>query len=261
MNVKQLLVRLGVGAALVAGVIALIAWWPKGAGVAAVISDTWTCSMHPQIRLPNPGRCPICGMQLIPVSKLPKAHGDLETRAGLVTEPLERRELFKEIRTVSKLDCSERQVAYISSRVAGRVDRLFVDFTGVQVKKGDHLVEIYSPDLLVAQNELLLSVDAVNKEKPSSLLLLDDCFRDRQRAGWQHRRHVQERAFVQGGHELTADAGESLFETLPTCDSSDVESGNSTCGRDRHADDVKAQPQGGTERNHTHGSRDLQAHR
>lgn len=168
MNVTRLFIRLGIGAAVVVGLVALIAWWPKGTGEAAASSDTWTCSMHPQIRLPNPGRCPICGMQLIPVSKLPKARGELETRAGLVTEPIQRRELFKEIRTVGKLDYSERQVAYITSRINGRVDRLFVDFTGVEVKKGDHLVEIYSPELLVAQNELLLGLDAVEKEKPSS---------------------------------------------------------------------------------------------
>ncbi len=107
-------------------------------------------------------------MPLISISKLPSARSDLETRAGLLTEPIQRRELFKEIRTVGKLDYSERQVAYISSRITGRVDRLFVDFTGIEVKKGDHLVEIYSPELLVAQNELLLALDAVEKERPPS---------------------------------------------------------------------------------------------
>ena len=63
---------------------------------------------------------------------------------------------------------SERQVAYISSRIDGRVDRLFVDFTGVAVKQRDHLVEIYSPELLVAQNELLLSLDAIENAKRTS---------------------------------------------------------------------------------------------
>lgn len=168
MNAKRHLIRFGIGAAIVVGLVSLIAWWPKGTGAATADRDTWTCSMHPQVRLPNPGRCPICGMQLIPISKLPSARNDLESRDGLVTEPIQRRELFKEIRTVGKLDYSERQVAYISSRVDGRVDRLFVDFTGVEVKKGDHLVEIYSPELLVAQNDLLLALDAVDKEKPAS---------------------------------------------------------------------------------------------
>ena len=167
MSWKHLLIRLGVVGIALAALIAAVTFWPRGDSQAAAKSDVWTCSMHPQIRLPNPGPCPLCGMQLIPVSKLPKARGDLETRAGLVTEPVVRRELFKEIRTVGKLDYSERQVAYITSRITGRVDRLFVDFTGVEVKKGDHLVEIYSPELLVAQNELLLSLDAVEKDRKS----------------------------------------------------------------------------------------------
>ena len=114
MNAKRHLIKLGLGAAIVVGLVSLIAWWPKGTGAAAVGSDTWTCSMHPQIRLPNPGSCPICGMQLIPVSKLPKARGELETRAGLVTESVVRRELFKEIRrqrpsrTCGRARCTRR---------------------------------------------------------------------------------------------------------------------------------------------------------
>ena len=168
MSWKRLSIRFGVVAIALTTVIALATLWPRADSQASSKSEVWTCSMHPQIRLPNPGSCPICAMPLIPISKLPGARGDLETRAGLVTEPIQRRELFKEIRTVGKLDYSERQVAYISSRITGRVDRLFVDFTGVEVKKGDHLVEIYSPELLVAQNELLLALDAVDKEKPSS---------------------------------------------------------------------------------------------
>ena len=168
MSWKRLWIRLGIAGVALAALIAAVAFWPRGDSQAAATSDVWTCSMHPQIRLPNPGDCPLCGMKLIPVSKLPSARDDLETRAGIVTERIERRELFKEIRTVGKLDYSERQVAYISSRIDGRVDRLFVDFTGVQVKKGDHLVEIYSPDLLVAQNELLLGLNAAENEKPTS---------------------------------------------------------------------------------------------
>ncbi len=168
MIVRQLLIKLCVVSAVIVGLVLVIAWWPKTSSEGAAGSDVWTCSMHPQIRLPNPGSCPLCGMQLIPISKLPSARDDLETRAGLEFEPVQRRELFKEIRTVGKLDYSERQVAYISSRVDGRVDRLFVDFTGVEVKKGDHLVEIYSPELLVAQDELLLGLVAVEEEKPAS---------------------------------------------------------------------------------------------
>lgn len=168
MTFKKLVIPIGLPALVIVVLVLLVQFAPWKAPATAAGSDIWTCSMHPQIRLPQPGDCPICGMALIPVSQLPRARDDLETRAGLVTEPIERRELFKEIRTVGKLDYSERQVAFISSRIDGRVDRLFVDFTGVEVKKGDHLVEIYSPDLLVAQSELLLGLEAFEKEKPST---------------------------------------------------------------------------------------------
>lgn len=168
MSAKQVAMRIGVAVATIAVLLMLLAWWPRSSGEAATNGDTWTCSMHPQIRLPSPGNCPICGMDLIPISKLPKARNDLERRAGLVTEPIQRRELFKEIRTVGKLDYSERQVAYLTARIAGRVDRVFADFTGIQVKKEDHLVEIYSPELNVTQNELLLAREAAEKEKANS---------------------------------------------------------------------------------------------
>jgi len=168
-SLKRIAIRAGWGAAAVVVVVLAFVWWPKGVSVrSAAAADTWTCSMHPQVRLPTPGRCPICGMELIPLSKLSKAQEQLETRAGLVTEAVERRHLFKEIRTVGKLDYSERQVEMITARIAGRVDRLFADFTGFDVKKGDHLVEIYSPELNVTQNELLNSIEALDKEKSSS---------------------------------------------------------------------------------------------
>ncbi|MFO0915897.1 MAG: efflux RND transporter periplasmic adaptor subunit [Pirellulales bacterium] len=168
-----MIVRVTVPLLLIGGLAIAVMWWPRGSGESAAGSDTWTCSMHPQIRLPNPGRCPICGMQLIPISKLPSTRSDLETRAGLITEPIRRRELFKELRTVGKLDYSERQVAYITSRMAGRVDRLFVDFAGVEVKKGDHLVEIYSPELYAAQAEL---IGALKAAEPSAERRLVDQF-------------------------------------------------------------------------------------
>jgi Cu(I)/Ag(I) efflux system membrane fusion protein len=167
MNWKRLLIRLGVVGVGVATLIAAVAFWPRGDSQKSAKSDVWTCSMHPQFRLPNPGPCPICGMKLIPVSQLPSAKDGLERRAGLETEAVRHRELFKEVRTVGKLDYSERQVALISSRIAGRVDRVFADFTGLDVKKGDHLVEIYSPDLNVTQNELLIAMEARDKEQES----------------------------------------------------------------------------------------------
>ncbi len=160
MNSRQLLLKVGAIFGVLALVVTLFAWWPEGTMQEAADGEIWTCSMHPQIRLKNAGVCPICGMKLIPVSQLPNAKDDLEKRAGLETEPIVRRELFKEIRTVGKLDYSERQVELITARIAGRVDRLYVDFTGIEVKENDHLVDIYSPELYSAQSELLRSLEA-----------------------------------------------------------------------------------------------------
>lgn len=121
----------------------------------------WTCSMHPQIRQPNPGDCPICGMDLIPVAKTSGGMRTLtispEARAlmSIETAPVERRYVEHAIRMVGKVDYDETKLGYITAWVSGRLDRLFVDYTGVQVNKGDHMAYIYSEQLYSAQQELI----------------------------------------------------------------------------------------------------------
>ncbi len=134
-------------------------FWPRRV-VSVTEQGDWTCSMHPQIRLPRPGQCPICGMNLIPVKDQQAEAAAYKEKVGLETEEVKYRELTKIIRTVGKLDYNEPRIAYITARISGRVDRLFADFTGIQVKQGDHLVDIYSPDLFVAQGELIRALEA-----------------------------------------------------------------------------------------------------
>jgi Cu(I)/Ag(I) efflux system membrane fusion protein len=145
---------------ILAGVIAAVVFWPEAASEDAGGGADYTCSMHPQVRLPKGEKCPLCGMDLVPVSQLGALQAQLEERAGVQTETVKYRELYKEVRTVGRLDYNERQVAYITARIAGRVDRVYADFTGIQVKKNHHLVDIYSPDLVVAQDELIRALDA-----------------------------------------------------------------------------------------------------
>jgi Cu(I)/Ag(I) efflux system membrane fusion protein len=118
-------------------------------------------------------------MNLIPVSRVAAAQETPrpEPAAPLETEPVAYRALAREIRTVGKLDYNERGVAYITARVAGRVDRLYADFTGIQVKAGDHLADIYSPELYTAQSELLLALDSSEKAQPGRRLLAGDLAR------------------------------------------------------------------------------------
>jgi Cu(I)/Ag(I) efflux system membrane fusion protein len=131
----------------------------------------WTCSMHPQIQLPKPGKCPICFMDLIPVTT--GGGAELESNqirisetamklAGIQTSPVTRAYAERSIRLVGKLDYDETRVSYITAWVPGRLDRLFVDYTGIRVAMGDHMVEMYSPELIAAQEELLQAKRAVS---------------------------------------------------------------------------------------------------
>ena len=134
-------------------------------------STSWTCSMHPQVRQPKQGKCPICFMDLIPVKTDAADDRDDQTAeltlspraqklAGVETVPVERKSVQKLIKMVGVVDYDESRIAHITARMPGRVDVLYVDYTGIAVRKGDHMVGYYSPDLYVAQKELLQSAQA-----------------------------------------------------------------------------------------------------
>lgn len=138
----------------------------------------WTCSMHPQIQLPKAGKCPICFMDLIPVESDSRA-GELDPRqirmsstatalAGIQTTPVTRAWAERSIRMVGKLAYDETKVANIAAWAPGRLDRLFIDFTGATVAKGDPMVEMYSPELIAAQEELLQAYKAVDDLRQTS---------------------------------------------------------------------------------------------
>ena len=175
-KVKVALIVLGV---LVLGALAAFLVSRQGmhdphAAAGSATGAVWTCSMHPQVRMPQPGKCPICEMPLVPAKTPGKSasatNGTSEptlelsdharAMASVETVPVQRRKLAHEIRAVGKVQYNEAALANITTRVEGYVERLYVDYTGIEVKPGDHLVEIYSPDLLVAQQELLVALDS-----------------------------------------------------------------------------------------------------
>lgn len=125
---------------------------------------TWTCSMHPQIQQPEPGDCPICGMDLIPLdnnsgadegprvmsmSEASRALAQIETTEVVQDFP------EAEIRLVGKLDYDESREKSLTARFPARIDELYVNYTGIRVQQGEHLAKVYSPELLSAQRELL----------------------------------------------------------------------------------------------------------
>ena len=148
------------------------------AGGAVEEATIWTCSMHPQIQLPNPGSCPICGMDLIPLrSNANDADGprtltlspSARTLAKIQTTRVERRPVHTEMRMVGKLEADETRVRQISAWVPGRIDKLHVDYTGVRVRAGQKLFDLYSPELHAAQQELLGAVRASTELERSTL--------------------------------------------------------------------------------------------
>ncbi|HRU06548.1 MAG TPA: efflux RND transporter periplasmic adaptor subunit, partial [Candidatus Brocadiia bacterium] len=79
------------------------------------------------------------------------------------TSPVQRRAVAAQVRLTGKVDFDETRLAVIAARVPGRLDRLYVDYTGIPVAKGDHLVWLYSPDLISAQQELIQSARSVRE--------------------------------------------------------------------------------------------------
>lgn len=139
----------------------------------------WTCAMHPQIQKPGPGKCPICAMDLVPVFEDSGSGGDLAAReiklspaarkrAEIVTVPVERRFVTMNVRMVGKVEFDETRTGYISAWIPGRLDRLYVDYTGVEVKQGDHLADLYSPRLIEAQKTLLEAVSTSKQLRDST---------------------------------------------------------------------------------------------
>lgn len=124
-------------------------------------AEFWACPMF-CTRLESPGKCPVCGMdmELFVDSGTRLPLDDRQAAAiGLRTEPIQRRRLAREIRTLGDFAPDETRQKVVAAWVDGRIDKLYADFTGVPVKKGWHLFDLYSPSLYAAQKELLVARD------------------------------------------------------------------------------------------------------
>ena len=148
---------------------------PTAETAAETKATTWYCSMHPHITSPKPGKCSICFMDLIPLEE--KQDAELGPRqlkmskaavalAEIETTPVRREYVTKTVRLVGKVAYDETRLVDITAWMPGRLDRLFVDYTGITVRKGDHLVEIYSPELVVTQRELLQTLRSFERAAP-----------------------------------------------------------------------------------------------
>ena len=127
-------------------------------------SEIWTCSMHPQIRQNEPGDCPICGMDLIPASQ---GSSDNEIGFQMTADAIKLANIQTTIignadanegatlKLNGKIQANETKSASLVTHIPGRIEKLYVSYTGEQVNKGQKIATIYSPELITAQKELL----------------------------------------------------------------------------------------------------------
>ncbi len=127
----------------------------------------YTCGMHPEIISDEPGYCPICGMKLVPKkdggesSEMGIISIDPTTvqNMGLKTTPVQTGILSKTIRAYGQMDFDETRQYAVNMKISGWIEKLYVDFEGAEVKTGDRLIDIYSPELVAAQKEYLVAYD------------------------------------------------------------------------------------------------------
>ena len=125
---------------------------------------TWTCSMHPQVKREEAGDCPICGMDLIPQSKMSsddplnfEMTREAARLANIQTSVVGEAQAAGGtlLKLSGKVQADERLASSQVAQVPGRIERLYVTFTGEQVYKGQKLADLYAPELITAQRELL----------------------------------------------------------------------------------------------------------
>ena len=152
-----------------------IAEHPHGHDLQQDENGVWTCSMHPQIKQDKPGKCPICGMDLIPLRKSGNDHENVDPSAiqlseeaialaNVQTSRVSKENPVKEVRLYGKIAPDERSLQSQTAHVGGRIESLAVDFTGETVRTGQTLATLYSPDLFTAQQELL---EAIKMQQPA----------------------------------------------------------------------------------------------
>jgi len=146
--------------------------------------EVYTCPMHPQIVQDRPGQCPICGMDLVKEEEIDqeeqsdhdldgadissvKLSPSQQVLANVQTERVKTMQFQGEKTFNGYVKINESKFAHISTAVSGKIVKMFVSFEGEMVRKGQKVLEIYSPELVSTQKEYLLALDNFNQVKTS----------------------------------------------------------------------------------------------
>jgi Cu(I)/Ag(I) efflux system membrane fusion protein len=135
----------------------------------------YTCSMHTSVRSDRPGKCPLCSMNLVPVTRQESTTGVIRIEdqrrqeIGVVTARAERRGLVVPVRAVGKVVVDQTKLADVTVKYQGWIETLYVAEPGQLVRRGQPLFALYSPELLAAQHEYLAALGSQAEARSSGV--------------------------------------------------------------------------------------------
>jgi Cu(I)/Ag(I) efflux system membrane fusion protein len=164
---------------LLAGFLALDCGNDKHDTTTAAKENKYHCPMHPQVVSDKPGVCPICHMDLVLTVSDTAANNETpgaitvsqegQLYADVATVKVKKEHVTKTITAYSYLDFAEQNRRFISARFSGRIEKMYVNKTGDYITKGAPVFDIYSPDLIQAQNEYLIALNGLSSQSSGLL--------------------------------------------------------------------------------------------